>query len=139
MFNTHLKRNISYRPNHSKSTHFPVHNFVKLTFAGTFRMMPKLKILTLLPNIWLIVGFLRCFSWFFMQSIPSSKYTSEENRHLTCLWIFKVTLLSRIQASQFIDTGYPSSRNIITNRIKSSTETKLSSELLYPQTITWST
>ena len=39
--------------------------------------------LILLPNIWLIIGFfLTYFSWFFVQSILSCKYTSEINRHL---------------------------------------------------------
>ena len=42
------------------------------------------KRLILLPNIWLIIGFFEMVKLFcFKQSIPSCKYTSEENCHLT--------------------------------------------------------
>ena len=44
-FNSHLQRAIPIGliiKKKEKKKHFPVHNFVKLTFASTFRMMPKL-------------------------------------------------------------------------------------------------
>ena len=66
-----------------------------------FWFWQPVKGLSLLPNIWLIIRFLSKVFFFLSffwgegggQSIPSSKYTSEENCHLafmfkSCLWKF---------------------------------------------------